>query len=367
MSNTDQVADFLKSGEQYLTDRINQQNGTSFTPGELNIGAPVKSADDVYNTDIEVFFPAIPVAGEAEPENPAGELHYGRFDLGRLLAHKNIRLRDQSYTSTRQLYAALEEEVRIKFDENDFKVQAIPAGDAYPKVVVIRADDVSLRFTGQFSIDILEAIEDDTSIVTAPAETRNVALAAPNVIRKDGTLAHGEGNPGGGFVKATNGEIEIAAAARLVRVNTVFAPNAQGYFLNVADNADWNIPFSFALVDERNADHITDLYDCSIKITAVQSGGVLNFALRRLYGKLLLVDADNDLKITDGTTGEEYQSFYQNIQRVSFYKGKLGSLAVNAEGAPFGDFRVELSATRRTGGPAVTAAFDVKVEGIAKS
>ena len=365
MSNSsDQVADLLRNGEQYLADRINQQNGTSFSPNDLVIGAPSKSADEVYNTDIDVTFPAIPVAGEAEPERPVGELHYARFDLGRLLAHKTIRLRDKNYTTTRQLYEALEEEIRIKFDENDFKVEAIPAGSTYPKAVLIRADEVSLRFTGQFSLDILAPIEEDTSIVTAPAVVRNVTLAAPGVTKKDGTLTHGEGNPGGGFVTASNGEIEIAAAARLVRVNTLFAPNDEGYFLNVADNADWNIPFSFALLDTRNADHITDLYDCAIKITAQQSGGVLNFALRRQYGKLVLVDTDNNLRITDGSTGEFFQSFYQNIQRVSFYKGKLGTLSVNAQGAPYGDFLVELSAVRHSGGSAVTASFNVKVEGL---
>ncbi len=363
-SKKDQVADLLKTGDAYLTDLINRQNGTSFTPGQLVIGRPTVSADDVYNTDIEITFPPVPVAGEAEPEAPMGELHYPRFDLGRLFAHKNVRIRDRGYTTHRDLAEALVEEVRLRFEPEDLVAAEIPEGP-YPKTLLIRADELSLRFIGQFSIDLLEPIVEDTSIITEVTTESNVS-PAPMALKADGTLFHGIGNAGGGMIKASNGEIEIAAAARLVKVTTVFAPSNGTYFLNVADNADWSIPHSFALVDNRNGDHITDLYDCTFKVTALESNGVLEFNLRRLFGHLAMVDDANDLRIQDEGTSNEDQTLYQDIQRVSFYKGKLGSLSVNELGAPYGDFRVELRAQRRDmSAPPVELSFDVKVEGLA--
>ena len=362
-SKNEQVADLLKTGEDFLVDLINRQNGTAFTPGQLVIGSPSPSADPIYNTDIDVTFPAIPVPGESEPESPTGELHYARFDLGRLFAHRTIRLRDRGYANHRDLIDALAGEVRLQFEPEDLVSKEIPVG-SYPKSILMRADDLSLRFVGQFSLDLLEPIVEDTSIIAAVTEEANVSLA-PMALKKDGTLFHGTGNPGGGFIKASNGEIEIAAAARLVRVTTLFAPAEGVYHLNVADNADWNILHSFALIDDRNGDHITDLYDCTLKITALESNGVLNFNLRRLYGHLVMVDDANDLRIQDENTSNEDQTLYQDIQRVSFYKGKLGTLSVNAQGAPYGQFRVELSAVRRDdSAPPVTVEFLVDVSGL---
>ena len=362
-SKKEQVVDLLMSGDDFLVDLINRQNGTSFTPAQLVIGSPTKSADAVYNTDIDVTFPAVPVPGESQPEHPIGELHYARFDLGRLFAHRSIRIRDQGYSTHRDLIEALVREVRLRFDMEDLVDTTIPAGP-YPKSILLRADDLSLRFVGQFSVDLLEPIEADPSIITPVVESVNTTLA-PMALKRDGTMINGTSNPGGGFVKASNGEIEVAAAARLVRVSTLF-PNVDGvYHLNVGDNADWNIPHSFALVDDRNGDHITDLYDCTLKITALESNGVLTFNLRRLYGHLAMVDDANDLKIQDEGTSNEAQTLYQDIQRVSFYKGKLGSLSVNAQGAPYGRFRVEVKAIRLDNSvPPVEVSFEVDVEGL---
>lgn len=361
-SKKEQVADLLISGEEFLVDLINRQNGTNFSVGELVIGSPTRSADPAYNTDIEVTFPAIPVPGETDPESPTGELHYSRFDLGRLFANRTIRIRDNNFATHRDLIAALLAEVRLQFDDEDLVDATIPNGP-YPKSLLIRAEDLSLRFTGQFSIDLLEPIEEDLDIITDPVVEANVA-PAQMAIKSNGTLFHGTGNPSGGFTKASNGEIEIAACARIVRDTTVYPPVGGVYHLNVADLFDWSIPHSFALIDSRNGDHITDLYDCTLKITALESNGVLEFDLRRLYGHLAMVDDANQLKIQDPGTSNEEQTLYQDIQRVSFYRGKLGSLTVNPEGAPYGEFLVELSAVRKNeSADPVELSFTVQVEG----
>lgn len=371
MSNSEKVADLLMPGQHYLLERINETNGTSYTVDQLTetdpakkliIGAPRPSADESWNTDIDITFPVEPKAGESDADPVTGEIYYERFDLGRLFAKKNIKLRNQDYVDTRDLILPLLEEVRVAFDPEDLAPTPIPDGP-FPKDVIIRADALSLRFVGQFSITLLEGIEPDTSIVEEPAVVPNVA-PAPGALKYDGTLVIGEGNPSTNLIVASNGEIEVAGGARLYKVVQTF-PSVDGkYILNIGEHADWNLPYSFNLFDTRNGDKLTDLYDCSLKIVA-PGGGVLNFKLVRRYGRLHFVDSANELIIDDVNTYNEDQTLYQDVQRVTFYKGKLGStLPVNAAGSPYGSYDVEIKAVRKNGSfDPVVVAFVAEISG----
>lgn len=368
MSNSQNEIDLLQTGPETIAQLINLANGTSYVPEDLIIGAPRVSADENYNTDIEVTFPIAPVGGDADPDPVTGELHYPRLDLGRLMAAKNFRIRDTGtpYNNVNDLLVPLLEEARVHFDADDLVDAAIPAG-AYPKVVLVRAHENSYRFIGQFSVEILAPIVPDTSFLVAPAEVANTT-PAPMATKHDEqgnvTLFAGEGNPIGGLIKSTNGEIEVAGGARLYRVPVVFPPFNDKYNLHIGTEADWNLPFSFALIDRRNGDRLTDLYTCTVKITSAQTGGVLNFELKRRYGKLILEDTANALVLDDPAASNAEDTLYQDIQRLTFYKNKLGSLTLNAAGAPYGTFNIELKAVRKTGGGnPVVVTFDAVVDG----
>lgn len=368
-------ADLLVPGQQYLLDRINETNGTNFTLAQIEetdpakaliIGAPRASAEVPYNTDIDVTFPPTEVAGEVG-DQVIGELHYERYDLGRLFASRNIRLHDKGYTTLRDLIPALLEEVRLKFDAEDLPITAmIPEGD-YPKSIVVRADPISLRFTGQFSLTLLEPVEEDTTFIEDPAIVPNAAVstkAQKSVPGEAPTLLIGTGNPVGGLFVSSNKELEVAAGARLYQNPNLIQAVGDKYHLNVGGPGDWNIVYSIALLDERNGLHITDLYDCGLKITA-PGGGVLHFKLLRRYGRLHFVDAANELIIDDPATFNDTQTVYQDIQRVSFYKNKLGSLPVNSAGAPLGTYDVELRAARKDGSfDDVVVGFTAEVAGL---
>jgi hypothetical protein len=367
MSNSDKAADLLVPGAQYLADLINENNKTSYTPSDLIIGPPRASADQAYNTDVEVSFLLEPTLEDPTPDPVMGELHYLRFDLGRLFAKRSIKLRDNGYQTIRDLIAPLAEEVRIQFENEDIVDGPIPAGS--PKSLIIQADPLSLRFIGRFSIDIVDPIVPDTSMIISPVVVPNT-MPARMAMKSDDTLFYGNGNLSGGMLVAGNGEVEVAGAARLSTYRGVFnstlVENKHTYHLDIADISDWTLPFSFALINKRNGDLLTDLYYCAVKITAQQGGGYLNFVITRQYGKLILWDAVNNLTVSDILTYNDEQTLFQNILRVTAFKHKLGSLTCNAIGAPYGVFDVEISAARKTEDqPTVTVAFRVVVSGTA--
>lgn len=364
MSNAEKAVDLLQTGEQTIAEIINLANKTNFVHTDLTIGAPRASADESYNTDIEVTFPIEPTAGNPDPEPVTGELHYNRLDLGRLFQGRSIRIRDtvSPYASVNALIAPLLEEARVGFDTTDFADNAIPAS-AYPKTVLIKAAPLSLRFVGQFSIELLEPITDDASFVTAPVVTEN-GTPSQMALKTDGTLFFGEGNLATRMAVASNGEIELAGAVRMLGYNQAIQSKDDVYHVNIGDSADWTMPFSFALLDKRNGDRITDLYNCSIKVTA-PGGGVLNFELKRQYGRLLLVDSANQLKIENPAAYNDAQTLFQELQRVTFYKSKLGTLSLNAAGAPYGTFQIELRAVRKVGAvDPVVVSYTAEIAGL---
>jgi hypothetical protein len=361
MSNPDKVADLLTTGEEYLADLINQNNKTSYTPDDLIIGSPLASADQTYNTDIEVGF-NIPVEGEPEPVPVLGLLHYDRFDLGRLFAKRPIQLRDNDYEDIHSLIVPFAEEVKVQFETTDLVNANLPAG--FPKRVVIRADPLSLRFMGQFSVEITDPIVPDTAFITDPVIVANTKPARM-AMKYDDTLVFGEGNLSDGMIVSSNGEIEVAGTARLSTYRGVFSSTDAEYRLDIADVSDWTLPYSFALIDKRNGDRLTDLYTCTVKITAQQGGGYLEFELKRQYGKLILEDTVNELYLSDVSCYNETQTLFQNIVRVTAFKHKLGSLSCNAVGAPYGTFTIELKAVRKTNDQdPVVVTYDVIVAGL---
>lgn len=375
MSNQDKVADLLVPGHQYLLDRINATNGTTYTMEQVSeadpdkkliIGAPRASAEEPYNTDIDVTFPPAEVAGEVG-DAVIGELHYERFDLGRLFAARNIVLHDKGYVTHRDLIAPLLEEVRLQFDDEDLPIAAVIQPGDFPKTIVVRADPLSLRFTGQFSLTLLAPVEADTSIVEEPIVTANAEVskkAQRSVRGAPPELLAGSGNPTGALFVAGNKELEVASGARLYQNTALINAIGNKYALNVGAPGDWTIVYSIALLDNRNGLHITDLYDCGLKITA-PGGGVLDFKLVRRYGRLHFVDSANELIIDDPAAYNDDQTVYQDIQRVTFYKNKLGTLPVNGAGAPLGTYEVELRAARKDGAfDDVVVGYTVEVTGI---
>lgn len=365
MSNQNAI-DLLMTGPETLVAIINLANKTQFevTDPKLVIGSPRPSVDQTYNTDIEVTFPVPPSAGDADPDPVTGEVHYNRLDLGRLFANKNIRIRDLAtpHNNVHDLLTAITGEARVALEADDIVDAVIPAGP-YPKAVLFKATPESLRFVGQFSIELLAPIVENTSFITAPVTNLN---STPSIgsLKTDGTLVAGTGEIATALAVASNGEIEVFGGARLLKVNQGI-PSANGiYSLNIADQGDWTLPFGFRLLDGRNGDKITDLYTCTFKVTA-PGGGTLNFELKRQYGRLSLVDAANNLIIEDPALHNDAQTLYQAIQRVAFYKSKLGSLDVNSAGAPYGTYEVEVKAVRKSAPTdPVFVAFDVEVEGL---
>ena len=361
--------ELIHGGEETIVQLLNQENGTSYTVSDLIIGAPTSSADVDYNTDIDIT-----IKKEALPEAvvlPEGEtgllvpIHYNRLDLGRLFLNKHLTLRfaEGETIDIVSIAAKIKDEVKVVFETVAGDADLVPVtvdSTKLPTSVLLRAADTSLRFTGQFAVDVAKAIVQDTSIITPVEEVVNAPIAAPLALKADGTLANGTGNPNGKLIVADNGELEIAAGARLYKNANLIAPSENSYAVVVGEAGDWNLPYSFALLNKKNGSTITDLYDISLKVTATTGGGVLNFALKREYGKLVFVDTANDLRIVNGFVAGD-QSVYQDIQRLSAYKQAFGSVETNEAGALLGDYTVEAKAVRKqaTGIDPVVVTFTV--------
>lgn len=361
--------ELIHSGEETVTQLVNMQNDKNFAVSDLIIGAPSSSADPDYNTDIDIT-----IKKEALPEEvtlPEGEVgltqqyHYNRLDLGRMFANKHLVLRFAEGETIDALAIAdkIKDEVKLIFDtaagDADL-VQVTVDNTKLPTTVLLRASATSLRFTGQFAVDVAKAIVQDTTIIVPIEEVPDAPIAAAGALKTDGTLAVGTGNPNGKLIVASNGELEIAVGARKYKNPTLVAPEENNYALVVGETSDWNIPHSFALLNKKNGSVITDLYDISLKITAAVGGGVLNFALKREYGKLVFVDTANNVRVINGFVSKD-QSVYQDIQRLSAYKQAFGSAETNEAGGLLGEYTVEAKAVRKqaTGIDPVVVTFTV--------
>lgn len=363
--------ELIHTGEETIAMLVNKQNDKNYTPSDLIIGAPSSSADVDYNTDIDITIKKSAIPEEIQlPEGEDGltqQFHYNRLDLGQLFLNKHLVLHfaEGETIDTIAIATKIKDEVKVIFEtaagDADL-VQVEVDNTKLPTAVLLRATSTSLRFTGQFAVDVAKAIVQDTTIIVPVEEVPDAPVAAPGALKQDGTLAVGDGNPNGKLIVASNGELEIAVGARKFKNPSLIAPDENHYDLVVGETADWNFPYSFALLNKKNGTVITDLYDITLKVTAAVGGGVLNFALKREFGKLVFVDTANNLRIINGFVAAD-QSVYQDIQRVSSYKQAFGSVETNEAGALLGDYTIEAKAVRKqaTGIDPVVVTYTVNV------
>lgn len=195
--------------------------------------------------------------------------------------------------------------------------------------------------------------EEDLSFLTAPVVT--VDTLPSEAARKPGmeVLKHSTGNPATDMVVATNGELELALALRYYRVKQTFgvSDGDSHYNINLDESsfkpADWSWVYSLVLVDVRNGNCITDLYDVRMEVKFL-AGNTLEFIGKFDNGVFHFIEEANMLDIVDNTT-DGTGSICQNIQRVTFYKEQLGVLEFGVDGAPIGDYSIKLTATRKRG------------------
>ncbi len=163
----------------------------------------------------------------------------------------------------------------------------------------------------------------------------------------DGKMLIGTGNPITDFSRASNGEIELALAARRYRNTTTFAPVDGVYQVELPATGDWNWPYSIALIEE--ARPVTELYDVVLTLEAKDTQKSVPFTLSRdEEGVYHFINEEFELDIKDNaasTSGD----VLQNIQRARFYEAHLGEIQKSESGAPLGNYSISLKATRKVG------------------
>lgn len=305
------------------TRRVNLSALVKASPGDptpRRISGRMSGAGSQGRLPLRLFYSGGTLAAESEPGAPIGEI----------------------YLSDPEAALSLTDDAggRIALDGARLVAGATPAEDIETLTIAVRASNGLETIDETYAIAVVAAAELSEPEVTPDAE--------PDFQTPEGYLIHGSGNPSGGMTVVTNGEIELAAAARYPNDMTVVTPVDGVYALPHAVGRDWIIPFSFGLTNKVSGKKLTELYDITLKVTAKAPENDLVLTLRTdAAGKVHLENPSEGIDIVDGTTDG---FVYQNIQRLSFYRhGYVG-----------GDFTVTLTATTITRtSPPVEVSFTV--------
>jgi len=349
-----------KSGRGVLLAALNKAaatKGFSFAPTDLNFG-PVEASSNPARQNQVIY------TATADSQYEGSQVaYYDRLDLTQLFVSAgivNVEL-TQGASTTGDVVAALNARFGLGFtaEDIDFNVAVDPAATS----VILQALEGSYGFQGQLEIQLVEGSIPLAEVVVDPVlDGPEYPAPVPAYIidpvivtgeltlkgqKADGTMLNGSGNPSTEFTVANNGELELAVSARIWKSGVLPVPEAGHYSIEIAENGDWNWPFSVALLSESRP--VTDLYDVVLSITSLETGVALPFQLvRDAEGKMHFINEQHGLDISDSAVTAS-GDVVQNIQRATFYKAQLGEMTTNTLGSPIGDFLISLNAVRREG------------------
>lgn len=329
-------------GPQFICDMINLNNkGANLAPADVTIGVPVKSADERYNTDLVVTIPN-------GAETADVEYHYQRFDLGEVLSRRELIFPANGISYVNDIAAKISETLAIEFDADDLINSAVEP-TSFPHVVVVKAAPSSLRFVGQFSVELTKA--DDRTALTAVAVTNNVTLSD--------SLEHRLSNDRTSYQLATNGEISIglsfgtSSSEQILNPATAFADGK--VTLNLGQQDTWYISPFLSLVSLNNGAALNEQYDVELTIEAA---GREPLVMTGSYagGRYRFNSTESGMYIRSGTsTVSQHIDFFETSRLVT----PLELTNVNSNESPLGDFVVKLKATRVVGGDVVELSIPV--------
>lgn len=349
-----------KSGRGILLTALNQaaaQQGYTFVKSDLDFGPVEASTNPAREAQIQY------AATEASRFIGSQTAFYNRLDLTSLFANAGIDTVQihKGPLTTEGVVAKLNQRYGLGFTAEDIVFGEAIAEDATE--VVLTAEAGSHGYVGTVVVELVEGKVPLAEVVLDPVLDGPVYPGAvpaylidpviiegtvtPKGQKENGTLLTGSGNRAEHMVIASNGEIELALAARIYRTGDLIIPEDGHYSVEIADDGDWTWPFSVAMLEEDRP--ATDLYDITLTATSIESQQSVEFkASRDVEGVYHFANEEFGLDIIDSDQTPS-GSVVQNIQRMTFYKDFLGQMTENAGGAPIGEFIVSLQAVRRDG------------------
>ncbi len=345
-----------KSSKALVIDAINEQSGSKFKVTDLTFEVPQVVSEKDRNTKVRV------TATESSKAFGSMNIWYDRLDIARLfeISSIEVELHTAQVNSTKDLLPELNLLYGLGLEAEDIVDEQLVTDDR-PINAEIKMQPTCLAFTGTLLVTLVDGLVSLESIITQPVLdglkypdpapdyiTKPVIMEGDltgEAVKEDGTLVVGTGNPAGEMVIAENGELQLALGARRYRDLALIEPVGYDYDIQLDAGGDWNFPFSALLINDEEAEYITDLYDVKLTIKAVETGGELVFALERGEGQYHWVNKELNLDINDSASNDT-GTLVQNIQRVKFYVDHLPGVTVNEDGTPVGEFKLELSARR---------------------
>lgn len=338
--------DYSKPGPELMVGLINKSNGTLFKVADLTF-SDIGNYSDPEHPDKNTKITATGT-GTTRFKGPK-DLFYRRLDLQASIGGRNINFEVKAGgSSLESVLLKMNERYKLGFDTTDISWdQSGPITGTVE--ATLTAVPTSYTYIGTAKIN-LTALPADNSIIVPPATEDGEVdeqFQTPG-----GDLLAGQGNPAGGLILTSNGEVQFGGAMRKYNNVAVLPQASPGHYdIALAAGEDWNFPLVFGLVDQRNADRLIDLYDVGLKIECIDSSKSLDFVLayNASTKKYEFRDAANSLNITDGVTNANATA-YQDIQRLIFYKTELGVTQLSASGVPLGEYTFEFHATRKIAG-----------------
>lgn len=359
------------SGRAVLLAAINRgiaASGYQFAEDNLVFGAVEASENPARESQIEIT-PGSNTTVTGQGVDPiviseSQTIYFTRLDLTEIFTAASIAEVQihEGPTTVAEVMAAVNDRYNLGFTAEDIVVDgAVEPGSTSVNLVAAAG---SYGFKGQVSVSLVAVATPLANVVADPvlgdlevtpvqlplylvAASTSTAEINTKGQTASGYMINGSGNPVGEMTVTSNGELELALGARVWKSGNLPPAQDGHYAISIADNGDWNWPFSITLLEESRP--VTDLYDITLFAESVETGVSIPFYLSRdAEGVYHFANEDLGLDIVDSAQSES-GDVVQNIQRMTFYKAQLGEPSTNTGGAPIGDFVVRLTADRREG------------------
>lgn len=266
-----------KPSKELVLDLINEANGRSLTFVEVDIVNPQPYAGN-RNTQATVF------GREGTDYTGSKQLFYDRLDLEVAFPNNDpdgleLMVPNDGPTDVLEVCERLNRMFEYQIGLEDI-VNTPVDYEALPAVVTVEAKPTSLAWYGQktltlvpdrpfwkdtfssFQLDSFELPNGDVSGLTDPIATPNAVVSFHTT---EDELLFDTGLPAGGFLSATNSELELALTARVDAGASVTAPDTDGsYNLPLLTESTWCLVYSVGLLDGGD---LRDLYSTCIVLT----------------------------------------------------------------------------------------------------
>ena len=357
------MSEFI-SHDRVLINAATALNDASASASVLSVSATGPNTDETKVGEYSAT-----LVGDGVEAAGSVVITYNRLNVGDVLAAANIdQLAVRAHVVTgEQIAQLIRDRLGINILASDLSNEQYWAGEGR-STVDVEVRSYSKLFSGTFQVvidapyqDVEEGFvelintgreplvpeEDITPGYQSVGHTLNIT----GETKANGQMNVGTGNSAAEFTTISNGELNLSVSSRIWKAAPSTTDEGGVYQHELLPTQDWNVPFSFALVDGvAVGKKITDIYDITFTWTYVETEQSIVWKLKEFEGNLILEAADG-MRIVDNSVQNEGR-VVQNIQHMTHYVENQGNqyftpVATTDIGGVLGSFNFEVRAVRK--------------------